>query len=177
MAELEMRESMREKFERLVHPTPMFNVYEQTPQKNMAVARYLMEGYLNLSDEHRNYDLIYEMLNRYVNGGALMYEIGELNGLMGFIDIVPMYKAGVFLKIFDNSVWGKTVVREGLQVLDIVSNAFEFKRLSTKSADPRVVKMCEKLFGFKREGMRPLDFSWDGKLYDNYLLGRIRKEE
>ena len=74
---------MQEKFERLIHPTPMFKVYEQTPQKNMAVARHLMEGYLNLSDEHRNYDLIYEMLNRYVNGGALMYEIGELNGLMG----------------------------------------------------------------------------------------------
>ena len=41
---------MKEKFERLVHPTPMFKIYEQTPEKNMAVARHLMEGYLNLSE-------------------------------------------------------------------------------------------------------------------------------
>ena len=177
MAELEMRESMREKFERLVHPTPMFKVYEQTPQKNMAVARYLMEGYLNLPDEHRNYDIIYTMLNRYFNGGALIYEMGELNGLLGFTEIIPTHKISVFMKLFDNSIWGKTVVREALQVLSMVSDALNIKRMSTKSADPKVVKMCEKLFGFKIEGVRPLDFSWDGKLYDNYLLGRIRKEE
>ena len=168
----------KEKFERLVHPTPMFKIFEQTQEKIQIVAKHLMEGYLNVSDEHRNYDIIHYIIQSYIkNPFTLMYEIGDCAGLLGFTDISPKHKTNVFLKIFNKDIWGKTVVREGQKVLDLIVETFELKRLSTQSADPIVVKMCKQFFGFEIEGRKRQDFSWDGELYDNYILGRVTPEK
>jgi len=51
---------------------------------------------------------------------------------------------------------------------------FKLKRINTRTADPKVVKMA-RMAGFKIHGKLPLEFKWKNKFYTEYILGKTEE--
>ena len=176
-------------YEKLRNPHPMFKLFsikEEDPntveyhlevnrlkKKVASFKKMLMEKELWISDEYRSEGAIDMILASYFSGlqFSAIYEAGDFKGIVGITDVYPEFKASVMFKIWDKSLWGKEFVRAGRQLLDLYTDEFKLKRMSTETADPQIVRLAE-MFGFKVDGEKPLDFSWDGKFYTRYLLGR-----
>ncbi len=164
-------------WERLKNPSPLFKVFEPTKEKLMVVAKELYNKPLNLSDEFRNYDIIWAIIAQYFYAGRfnIIYDIGDMKGLLGFIDIVPSFKATVMFKLFDKKlIRGSDFVREVRNLLQLIMEQFDLKRLNTSSPDENIVRLA-RIIGFKQEGKRLKDFMWDGDYYTDFLLGMRRK--
>jgi len=158
-------------YARLINPSPLLSIFSPDDNKMKLVARYLMEGRLNLSDEYRNYDYVYRMLYAYMQDPcSVFYEVGNMQALLGMTGMVPHFKCNVMFKLFDPKLWGVTFAREVKDFFKLFMDVMHLKRLSTESPDPRIVKMAM-IAGFKYEGDRHNDFLWDGKYYINHLLG------
>ena len=161
-------------WKKLEKPSPLFQVLRRTEDKDKIIAHEFMNGFLNLDDNFRNYESIYRSMNFYFNYTfSIFYEIGRDNkfqALLGITNIIPQHKADIMLKIFDKAFWRKDFIRESRAILKLLIKEFRLKRISTESCDPRVVKLA-KMCGFKVEGIRNKDLRWDGKYYDNFLLG------
>ena len=56
-----------------------------------------------------------------------------------------------------------------------IAKTFRLKRMSTSTADERIVKMA-RLAGFEEEGTQSYTFKWKGKLYPTFLLGKTVEE-
>ncbi len=154
----------------------MFTKFIPTEDKIKALSKKLMQEPLYLSDEYRNYELIHKMLfNNFSNKNNIFYEIGEFGGLLGFLNIVPEYKADMFLKLWDKNLWGATFARGLKKIIKYIMIKYDLKRLASDSQDPRMAKMG-KIVGFKVEGRQALGFRWDGELYTLYKLRILRKE-
>ena len=162
---------------RLLNPSPLIKLLEPTADKIKALAKHLMENKFSLSDELRNYDTIHAILNRYMsNSNCIFYEIGDMDAVFGFTDIQFGWKAHVIFELLNPGIWGKQAVRESNSLLDLVMEAGDLIKLSSQTADMRVRRMS-KMTGFKIEGIRRKEFYWDKKLYDTYLIGRVRPRE
>lgn len=162
--------------ERLKHPAPHFNIFVPNDTKLKDLHDKLMNRYLYVSDEGRNTPAINATMCRiFSDPAALYYEIGDWQGLAGFRDIVPNYKAHTTLKFWGAELWGKTLVREMRSVLEFFEETFQLVRLESETADPRIVKLT-KLLSFDVEGAKKKGFIWNGKYYDLYLLGRVKGE-
>jgi RimJ/RimL family protein N-acetyltransferase len=161
--------------DRLRNPSPLFRLLEPT-QKNLdAFAAELGKGYLFVSDEIRYPEYLREMVydlytRRRFN---LIYEIGDFQGVIGFLNVIFDHKADMMLKMWDASFWGKDAVRQGKDLLKYVVETFGLKRVGTVTADPRIVKMA-KLVGFTEEGARRKAFAWNKCLHDEILLSVVR---
>lgn len=165
------------RYQKLINPSPLFTIFVPSEEGLKLIARHLMEGYLNLSDEYRNYDVIYRMLHMYLSDqSCIFYEVGNMQAALGIIGIVPRLKASVFFKLLDTKLWKPQFLREIKQFFKLIMDTFELKRLSAESPDPRIAKMAVKA-GFKIEGMRANDFLWNKQLYNNFLLGIVREGE
>ena len=152
-------------------PSPLFKVLKRTEEKDKIIAHELMNGFLNLDDNFRNYESIYKSMNFYFYYSfSIFYEIGEFQALLGLTNIIPRHKCDIMFKIFDKDFWGKDFVRELRSLLELYMKELELKRISAESPDPRIVRIA-KMVGFKVEGIRNKDFKWDDKYYDNFLLG------
>ena len=164
---------------RLINPPPLFKLFggteEERKAKIMKLAKHLKEDYLMLSDEYRNYAAIYNLLAYYNLPMHLFYEFGNFSGIIGFTDIIEGHKANIFFKIWDKSIFNKTFMRQIIELCDIVMDELLLKRLSAYTADKRMAKMA-KMVGFTENHELKYDFRWDGKLYAQYYLGRIREE-
>lgn len=157
----------------LEKPSPLFRVLQRTEEKDKIIAHELMNGFLNISDEYRHYDSVYKLINYYFYCSfSIFYEVGEFQALLGITNIIPQHKADIMMKIFDKDFWGRDFVRETRSLMKLYMKEFGLKRISSESPDPRICKMA-KMVGFKVEGIRDLDFSWNGKKYDNFLLGML----
>jgi RimJ/RimL family protein N-acetyltransferase len=158
-------------WEKLKNPSSLFQVLHLTEDKTKLIAGELMNGFLNLDDNFRNYESIYKSMSFYFcHSFSVFYEVGQFQALLGITNIIPEHKADVMLKIFDKKFWGKDFVRETRSLLKLYMKELKLKRISAESPDPRIVKIA-KMVGFKVEGVRNKDFRWDGKYYDNFLLG------
>jgi len=164
-------------WEKIRKPSPLFKLAQLDKDKTMKIAKHLMEGYLNASDEHRSYPIIYNLMNYYFNSPAnIIYEVGNNQALVGFLNIIPTFKASVLLKIFDKKIWGIKFAREGKNLIKFIMDEFQLKRLSTETPDfPRVYKIA-KIAGFKKEGIKKKSFSWNRKLYDIYFMSIIKED-
>jgi RimJ/RimL family protein N-acetyltransferase len=168
MPEFDFKKIDWRKFEK---PSPLFKVLQRTEAKDKKIAYELMNGFLNLDDNFRNYESIYKSMNFYFyHSFSMFYEVGEFQALLGITNIVVQHKADIMLKIFDKDFWGKDFVRETRSLLKLFMKELELKRISAESSDPRIVKIA-KMAGFKVEGIRDKDFKWNDKYYDNFLLG------
>lgn len=158
-------------------PQSMFKIFgepdeDKRKEKICLIAKELMTKKFNLPDEERNYPNIYAKLAIYGNPYRhLFYEFGEFSGLLGFLDIYYGYKADVMLKIWDESVWNKTLMRQLIDITDMVARELKLKRLNTETADEKVKRLAE-MGGFKVEGKRANDFMYDGILYTNFFMGK-----
>lgn len=155
----------------------MIRAFVPTPEKVMAIGRHLMENKYSMSDEYREYPIIYGILDKYLSGGNNMfYEIGDMDGVFGFTDIIPGWKCHAIFELLNPEIWGKQLVRESRKLFDAVMDAKELIKISSQTADDRVRRMS-KMIGFFDEGRRALEFSWDKKPYNIYMIGRLRPRE
>ncbi len=160
--------------DRLVNPSPLIKMFEPTADKMKALAKHLMENKFSLSDELRNYDTIHAILNRYISSpNCIFYEIGDMDGVFGFTDIMFGWKAHVIFELLNPRIWSKQLVRESNHLFDLVMKTGDLIKLSSQTADTRVRRMS-KMIRFKIEGIRRKEFYWDKELYDTYLIGRTR---
>ena len=164
---------------RLINPPPLFKLFGGTEDerkgKLMKLAQHLKEDYLMFPDEYRNYIVIYNILAYYNLPTHLFYEFGNFSGIIGFTDIIEGHKADIFFKIWDKSIFNKTFMRQLIELYQMVMDELSLKRLNAYTADERMVKLAE-IGGFKIEGKRIDDFSWNGAYYDYYFMGRMREE-
>ena len=146
-------------------------------KKIIKLKDHLLNKYLETSDEHRNEPYLdYVIKGGFFGWGTSMYEVGELDALIGFVNPIPGFKCGMSLNLLDKKIWGKEFVRAGKKLIDMYMDEFELKRISTQTADPKIVRMA-KMVGFKHEGERPLSFQWGGKFFPTYFLGLIKEEK
>jgi len=171
----------KEMVDRLVSPSPMFKKFEPTPEKLKALAKHLMDNKYSMSDEYRDYDIIYSILNKYLSSQCcIFYEIvdkdGEMAGVIGFTDIILGWKCHAIFELINPKIWGKQLVRESRELFDLIMDTGKLMKVSSQTADKRVRRMAC-MIGFQSEGLRRLEFSWDKIPYDIYLIGRIRLRE
>jgi len=141
--------------------------------KMVKFKRMLMDRYLWIPDEYRSPEGVDSIINSYFQNipFTVLYEVGDFQGMVAFVNIMPAYKCEVTFKIWDKKLWGKSFVRAGREILDIYQKEFRLKRIGTSSADRRMVKFA-RMFGFKDEGELPHAFRYKNKFYTKYLLGR-----
>lgn len=154
----------------------MFSKFIPTEDKIKALSKKLMEEPLYLSDEFRNWELIHKMLfNNFSNKNNIFYEAGEFGGILGFINIVSGYKADMFLKLWDKSLWGASFARELKGLIKDTMIKYNLRRLASDSQDPRMAKMG-KIVGFKVEGRFKYGFCWNGEYHTLHKLRILREE-
>ena len=135
-----------------------------------------MEKYLYTSDEYRSKDAINLSVNKMLFGPYtnIFYEIGDFQGLIVFAHIIPEHKAELIFKIWDKDAFSKDFLRASRKLVDLVMDEFKLARVTTHSADPKMVRMA-KMVGMKQEGESPQDTKWNGKLFTSYTLGLVRE--
>jgi uncharacterized protein (DUF2147 family) len=163
--------------ELLRHPSPSFKLFEPTDEKIAVVADKLISTPLFIEDQDRNEKTIAYFIDSFLmrTGFALAYEVPDFGGIVGFMDIRPGWKAEAILKLWDKSKYGAKTVREARDIMKLIMDTFDLKRLNTQTADPVVDKLA-RLCGFEREGLRIGDYMWGGQIYDRYILGYEAKE-
>ena len=156
----------------------IFKLFEPTEDKIKFLGKKLMDEFLYMSDEDRNYDSIYRVIFYYLSMPQrnLIYEIGDYDGILVFANIIPGFKCDLTLKLWNPKRWGPDLVREGKALIDNTMDALKLQRIETNSPDPRIVKMA-RMVGFRVEGCRKIAFLFDGKLYDDFILGLIKEPE
>lgn len=170
-------------WDKLKSPHPLFKIFkpdEKDPiefyKKVGRLKKMLKEKHLYLSDEYRHDTGIEAVIHNYFSNLSfnIFYEIGGFQGLLGFLNILPEFKCGLTLKLWDKQVWSKEFVRASEKLLDLYINEFKLKKISTRSPDEKIVRMAE-MVGFEVEGEQPYEFKWKGKFYTDYLLGKIKE--
>ena len=74
MVDFDFKQIDWKKFEK---PSPMFKVLKRTEKKDKIIAHELMNGFLNLDDNFRNYESIYKSMNFYFHYSfSIFYEVG-----------------------------------------------------------------------------------------------------
>ena len=162
-------------WERLARPSPLFRAFvEPTVTQMGTIVTKLGSDYLYAPDELRDEPTLRALVWHYWASGAnIIYEVGEFQGILGFMDIVPGHKASVTLKLWGRETWGRNFVRESRALLGLVMDEFRLVRLETSTPDEKVVRMAT-LAGFAVEGVRPKDFKWNGDYYDTTVMGLVR---
>ena len=178
-----MEEKAQVDWDKLKNPPGKFKLIEPDPdtlefhQRVVKLKDHLLNHYLETSDEHRNEQWLDYMIRCAQSmPGSAMYEWGDFQALVGFVGTIPTFKCGMSFNLIDKKVWGKEFVRAGMKLIEMYMDEFDLRRISTQTADPKVVRLAE-MIGFKVEGERPLDFMWNKKLYPTYFLGLTREEK
>jgi hypothetical protein len=163
-------------WEKLRNPTEHIKVFVPTEDKMKEVARNLVEKRLYMQDYLRSYPTAHAMLNTIIFGPTLsiLYELGNMWGIGGFINIVPEHKCEVILKFWTPEKLGPTMVREMKDTVDLVMKQFRLLRIDTDTPDENIVHLA-KMLGFEREGARKYGFMFDRKPYTVIIMGRKRK--
>lgn len=179
-----MEQSMSEvDWERLQNPPEPFKLIRpdyndiEFHKRIVRLKHHLLNKYLETSDEHRNEQYLdYVIKGGFFGYGTAMYEAGDFDALVGFINPIQGFKCNMSLNLIDKKIWGKEFIRASRKLIDMYMDEFKLKRISTQTADPKIVKVA-KMVGFKIEGERPLDFMWNEHFFTTYLLGLTREEE
>lgn len=163
-------------WEKIKRPSLNFRLLEPSQEKFAIVSKHLLDAPLNLSDEFRLPSIVFRLMESiFLNPDNLIYEVSGFRGILGFMNIVPNFKATLNPIFLDKRGWTATIVREAKELIKFMMDTFKLKRLITYTPDVKMIKVAER-FGFKQEGIREKDFSWENKLYDLYEFGYMREE-
>lgn len=126
---------------------------------------------LYLSDEWREEPMISSILLSHFNGAFdnSFIEIGDWQGLLGLVNIVDGWKADLFFKLWDKSIWGPGLRRELEEALNDLCDEYKLERVSLMTPDEHTAKLARSV-GFVDEGKLINSFKWDGKAYDTICL-------
>lgn len=162
-----------------------YKLYQPTAEGIRIVSQKLFEDYLYLPDEHRSPDSIANIIIRFFppiktsdQPLHLFYEIGDFEGLLGFISIIPEYKGELIFKPWGlrklfNGMKGREFIKESKELINFIIDEFKLRRLESWSPDKRILRMA-KMVGFKQEGAQKNAFRWNGKLFTNFALSITR---
>jgi len=154
----------------------MFTKFNPTEDKVKALSKKLMEEPLYLSDEFRDWDLIHKVLfNNFSNKNNEFWEIGEFGGLVGFVNIIPEFKCEIVFKLWNSELWGFRFKTQVKQLIKVIMEKYDLKRVSTESADERMTRMA-KMCGFKVEGRSKYAFMWEKEMYTLHKMRILREE-
>jgi len=154
----------------------MFTKFNPTEDKVKALSKKLMEEPLYLSDEFRDWDLIHKVLfNNFSNKNNEFWEIGEFGGLVGFVNIIPEFKCEIVFKLWNPELWGFRFKTQVKQLIKVIMEKYDLKRVSTESADERMTRMA-KMCGFKVEGRSKYAFMWEKEMYTLHKMRILREE-
>jgi len=161
--------------EKLSHPFPLFKVFVPTQEKLRLFAARLNDNYLWVSDEYRNKDSITAIIanNFLLSNFNIWYEIGDYDGLLGFLNVVPGHKCHMTMKLWNPQIWKPSAAKQGRSLIRLIMDEFQLKRIGSESADSKVVHLAN-IVGFKKEGARKHDFRWNGKMFPLIMLGLTR---
>jgi RimJ/RimL family protein N-acetyltransferase len=168
--------------EYLKQPSSLLKLFEPTIEKLQFIANKFTTGFLYIPDELRSTQKVFELMEHLfpyaiepsLRPFHIYYEIGRFDGLVGFTNIIPEYRCGSFLKIWNPEIWGPTLARDLTELADRFMQEYRIKRMELETADERMVKVA-KICGLKQEGTKALGFRFDGKLYTSYMLRKLRK--
>ncbi len=162
------------KYERLMQPSSMFRIFVPNEEKIKLLSDKLLHDYLYLSDEFRNPKTIQGILQLHLSGVAsIIYEFPGFGGIIGFVNIVPDYRADIIFKFWDRKLWGPTFFRELKGLIEFIMDELRLIRLSVESPDKKMEKMAH-LCGFKTECAKRYGFVWGGKYLPLKLLAKTR---
>jgi RimJ/RimL family protein N-acetyltransferase len=159
-----------EKIEASPEPFSIFRPTFDDNDKTMDLYRKLLNTPLYLSDEYRTEQMAFNLLQYYFSGINLFYEIGSWGGVFGLVNIRLPWKATMVVKLWDSSLWSKTLLKNGRQLLKTIMKELNLKKIESSTPDEKMTKVY-KMAGFELEGIRKLSFCWDGVYYDDYLFG------
>lgn len=136
----------------------------------------LMNQPFLLSNEYRNYDYIWGIiLDRVVPAKDDYYEVEPWRGVFFITDILPGYKAKLYLWLWDGEIHrDEDFIAELRDHLDGQMQRFGIKRLEFDTADPALSEWM-KAFGFKVEGRQKYGFQLGDKLVTNFLMRKIKE--
>jgi hypothetical protein len=179
-------------WDRLRHPSANLHVLVPTPEKLVDISARLLTYPMFLADEYRNPAWV-DLLVASMFGGPQfnwIYEIGDWRGILAFQDIWPGYKAEASFLLWDNCFlpgakkeriglrgslcWGADFIRELRDVADLVMGEFKLKRLGLSSPEQTTVDIA-KLLGFKVEGRQRWGFRFEGDLYTQNIMRKIKE--
>ncbi len=162
------------KYERLMQPSSMFRIFVPNEEKIKLLSDKLLHEYLYLSDEYREPQRIQGMLQLYLSGiASIIYEFPNFGGLIGFVNIVPDYKADIMFKLWDRKLWGPTFFRELKGLIEFIMDELRLIRLSVKTPDGKMERMA-RLCGFKVECSQKFGFRWNARHMPLKLLAKTR---
>lgn len=167
---------MEANWDKLRHPSKNLRPLVPTPEKLVDFSARLIHTPLYLSDEHRNPTWVDMLVATYFSGPLFnwFYEIGNWQGVLGFCDIWPGWKAEVMFKFWDKKMWGADFCRELKDVADLFTDELKIRRLYIQTPDEHMTKLLKRL-GFKVEGRFKDAFRWNGKSYTLHCMRRIKE--
>jgi len=162
---------------KIINPSPSFKLFIPQEDKLKALEHELLTRELWLEDEYRTQPQVQNMLcsNYSLYALNLQYEVGDFQGIINFRNILPGHKCSVSFKIIDKELFKPSFVKEGKRLLKLIMKEFHLERIHTFTADEIMVKLAE-MFGFKKEGILRKNFKWNGKLYDEYIMGLLKED-
>lgn len=169
--------SADEQLARISNPMPIFKLFVYDDDKFSKWQSHLLNDELHVSDEHRHPGGIMATLREILFGAGLniTYEIGDFEGIIGFLGVIPGFRCNLTWQLWDRSRWGLDAVKQAKGLMKFIMDEFDLKRIGTRTADPKVKRLAEML-GFKAEGILVNDFKWEGKLLDVHVLGMTRPD-
>jgi hypothetical protein len=136
----------------------------------------MREDLLHVSDEARLPGPVFDNLLRVVSPGPHeLYELAD-GGVFILRDISDGFKCYLSFILWDKSLWGKDILREGKAKIEEVAAAHGLVKIETQTADERVVKLA-RLLGFETEGYRENSFLRGDAMYGVTLMGRAFSRE
>jgi len=149
--------------------------FEPTEDKALDLVNKLVSNRLYLSDEHRTVDIASAVVLSHLVGDGMVFEIGEWQGLIGLVNVVPGWKADLLFKLWDKSIWGAELRRELEEALNYMIDEFKLERVFLETPDTHTSQLAIAC-GFEQEGLLKNHFKWDGVPYDVLCLGLNRRD-
>jgi RimJ/RimL family protein N-acetyltransferase len=153
------------------------SVFIPDERKVLDLADKLKNQWAYLSDEYRNDEMITAIILSHLAGPdeRMLFEIGDWHGLFGLVNVIPGWKADLFFKIWDKSIWGPDLEREIFDAMGKACDLFNLERVSLSTPDNHTIKIA-KAYGFEQEGVLRNSFKWGGVSYDTIYLGLDRRK-
>lgn len=159
----------------------LFKPFKPTREKILLLAKKLMEEKYYLEDSYRDYSTIHKILfNGFSNKDNEFWEIGEFDGILGFVSVEENHKAGIVFKLWNKGIWEKEIWEEVFkrEIKRLIKSTIEkhnLLRLEMESPDRKILKLS-KLWGGKIEGKFRYFFRWNNKFYTVYRMRILREE-
>jgi len=146
---------------------------------NQMKMQLLVRKYQNepmyMSDEQKDTQNVWKYLSKLCgNTNNYMFEIGEFDGVLSFMNVVPEYRADFDMKFWNKHLWKVSFVRESRQFIDDFITVHGLKRLVTQTPDETMARVL-RLMGFVNEGKFKYGFKHGENLKTLYQLRIVRR--